>query len=206
MDMAELINRLRNQIGDTHATEPNITDKEMERILEDAASEYSRLKNYISFVDIPFSNDENIYDLPEDSLIVKNVKMKHNNLKIDFIDNLDQLVLENEPNVESGVLQVTYIKHFKPSDINSREIDLYFLYAEALCYKLMASKTADFIKFNTGEKMVDESGISKKYLELYQAAENKFRKRAIRAYGRRMNNKKPELDYRLPWPIEGEDI
>jgi hypothetical protein len=204
--MADLINRLRNQIGDTHATEPNITDEEIKRILEDAASEYSRLKNYISFIDIPYSNEENVYDLPEDSLIVKNVKIKHNNLKIDFIDNLDQLVLENELNIEYGVLTVTYIKHFKPSDIDSREINLYFLYAEALCYKLMASKTADFIKFNTGEKMVDESGISKKYLELYEAAEKSFRKRAIRAYGRRMNNAKPKLNYPLPWPIEGEDI
>lgn len=206
MEELELLTRLRNQIGDTDLLDPNITDEEMIRILEDSSAEYSRLKSYVKFLEVPYDKTINVYSLPEDTLKVKSVKLKQYNFNFIFIDNLDQVILENEVNVDSGVLQIAYIRYFAPSEVDSREIDLYFLYAEGLCYKLMASKTADLIKFNTGEKMVDESGLSAKYLELAKASEHKFRKRAIKAYGRRMNNTKPDLNYNFPYPIEGEEL
>lgn len=206
MTIDELILRIRNQIGDNHPTEPNISNSEVERILQDAASEYSRLKHYISFIEFPYDKDVNVLSLPTDSLFVKSVILKEYKFKLEFIDNLDQIILENDINVDSGTIQVTYVKHFEPTDIDLREIGLYFMYVEALCYKLMASKTADYIKFSTGEKMVDESGISKKYLELYTASEKKFRQKANKAYGKRMDGKKPIINYDMEWPIEGEEL
>lgn len=206
MTIEELIARLRTQIGDNHPTEPNITDTELTRIIEDSATEYSRIKGFINFYEIIYTNDINIYNLPQDSLKVKSVKLKETGEYLSFIDNLDQIILETEPSVTSGTIIVTYIVNYLPSDINSKDISLCFLYAEALCYKLMASKSADFIKFSTGEKMVDESGISKKYLELFKSAEKEFKKKAIRAFGKRMSDNKPDLNYKLPYPIEGEEL
>jgi hypothetical protein len=206
MEELALLTRLRSQIGDTDLLDPNITDEEMKRILEDSAAEYSRIKSYVKFLEIPYDKSISVYSLPLDSLKVKYVKLKPFNFNFVFIDNLDQVILENEVDVDAGVLQIAYIRYFAPSEIDSREIDIYFLYAEGLCYKLMASKTADLIKFNTGEKMIDESGLSAKYLELAHCSEAKFRKRAIKAYGRRMNNTKPDLNYDFPYPIEGEEI
>lgn len=203
--LSELITELRNIIGDTNIIEPNISDSEMKTILNNSAREYSRIKNYISFTEIPYDKDANIYNMPRDSYKVKSVIIKEMpNLKLNFIDNLNQIILEDDLYVDSGTLKITYSRYFSPEEIDEKEIDLYLLFAEALCYKLMASKTADLIKFSSGEKMVDESGISKKYLELFQDTEKRFRKKVIKAYGRRANNIKENLDYSLPWPPKGE--
>lgn len=202
----ELIKELRNVIGDNNLEEPNITDSELTTILNNSAKEYSRIKDYIKIYETEFDKDEEFYDLPNDSYKVKKVAMKDlPNYKLNYIDNLDQIILESFPDVDSGTLRITYSKYFSPEEIDERELDLFLLFAEALCYKLMASKTAELIKFSTGEKMVDESLISKKYLELYQSTEKNFRKKAIKAYGKRANNLKPVMDYDLPYPMPGEN-
>lgn len=208
MEINELIDRLRHQIGDIDLENPNITDEELERILEDSAAEYSRLKAYIKFDETQtYDPNNNVYNAPEDSIKIKNVVLKSNpNYSFDFIDNLDQIILNNQFNVDSDQLKITYIRFFKPSDIDLREIDLYLMYAEALCYKLMASKTAELIKFSTGEKMFDESLVSDKFRKLYEDAVKQFKKVAIKSYGKRANYVNFNFDYNLPYPPKGEEL
>lgn len=200
----ELISMLRIQIGDTD-TEPNLSDAELNRILFNAASEYSRLRYYLVNINENYDKTANVYPVPEDSLKVVSVILNGFG-KVKFIDNIDQVILEEDslPDVDSGVLKITYIKNFQPTDINPRDYTNYLLYAEALCYKLLASKTADLIKFSTGEKSVDETEISKKYLSLFQTTEKLFRSKLVKAYGRREDNILENLNYRLPYPPEGE--
>lgn len=202
MQFTDLLKEMRNQIGDNDPLEPNITDEELTRILNTSSSEYSRLKNYLKFFEIPYNPEENVYNLPLDSFKVKEVRL--DGTKINFIDNLNQIILYDSLYVDSGTLKITYSKYFKPEEIDEREIDIFLLYAEALCYKLMASKSAELIKFSTGEKTVDESGISKRYLELYKNANKDFKNRIVKAYGRRADNIKENLDYGLPYPTMGE--
>lgn len=206
MVIADLITRLRSQIGDEDATDYNITDIQLDTILKNAASEYSRIKSYLK-IDATQTYDKatQIYPLPADSYKVKEVLLKTANLYLKFIDNLDQIILLNLPDVQPEILNITYSRYFSPEEIIDREIDLYLLYAEALCYKLMATKSADLIKFSTGEKMVDESGLSEKYMSLYECTEMKFRNRAIKAYGTRANYPRENYNYTLPYPPEGEN-
>jgi hypothetical protein len=68
----------------------------------------------------------------------------------------------------------------------------------------MASKTAELIKFSTGEKIVDESLISEKYLKLFKETEKVFKSRVIKAYGKRANSVLENLDYNLKYPTMGE--
>jgi hypothetical protein len=204
MLIQELIRELRNLIGDNDLDDPNITDSELRTILNNSAAVYSRLKNIIKTFETPFIVGEEYYDIPADSIKVKSIVLKEQNLKLNFIDNLTQVILEDLPNVDSGTLKITYNRYFKPEEIDEREVDLYFLYAEGLCYKLMASKTAELIKFSTGEKIVDESLISDKYLKLFKQAESAFKKKFIKAYGKRANNLMENLDYCLPYPPLGE--
>lgn len=204
MLLSELITEIRNVIGDTNTSDPNITDSELTTILNNSSKEYSRIKNYLKVTELTYYSGEEFYDLPEDAYKTKNVILKEQNLKLNFIDNLNQIILEDLPDVDSGTLKITYSKYFSPEEIDEREIDLYLLFAEALCYKIMASKTAELIKFSTGEKMVDESGLSEKYLELFEKTEKRFRNKVIKAYGKRANNLKPVLDYDMPWPPKGE--
>lgn len=200
--MHDLIKMLRDSIGDTDLNDPNITDDEMEIIIKKSASEYSRIKNHLKIIKIPYDKEEEIYDLPEDCYKVKEVSIK--NKKIQFIDNMSQIILEQLPQIDGVDIKITYSRYFQPTEIDERELDIFLLYAEALCYKLMASKTADLIKFSTGEKIIDESLISEKYLELFNSTVKQFRKRAIKAYGRRASNIKDNLDYDLPYPPIGE--
>jgi hypothetical protein len=204
MLVTELITDLRKLIGDNHPDEPNISDAELTTILKTSANVYSRVKNIIKTETIPYDKTEEYYDSPIDCYRVKSVKLIEQDLEINFIDNSIQFILEELPDVDSGTLKVTYSRYFKPEEIDERELDLYFLCAEAYCYKHMASKTAELIKFSTGEKIVDESGISKKYLELYEIAEKNFKKKVVRAYGKRVNNEMIDLDYYLPYPTLGE--
>jgi hypothetical protein len=204
MTMNELITELRNVIGDNNIEEPNITDSELTTILKSAASGYSRIKSIVKRVEIPYDKNEDIYDLPLDSYKVKSITLKEHNLNLNFINNMNQVILEDLPDVDLGTLKITYIQYFTPEEIDEREIDLYFIYAESLCYKHMASKSADWIKFSTGEKMVDESLVSKKYLELYEQTQKDFKRRVIKAYGRRANNVLVNLDYEFPYPTKGE--
>lgn len=204
MLVTELITDLRKLIGDNHPTEPNISDGELTTILNTSALVYSRVKNIIKTAIIPYDKTEEYYDSPADCYRVKTVKLIEQDLEINFIDNSIQFILDELPDVDYGTLKVTYSRYFKPEEIDEREIDLYFLCAEAYCYKHMASKTAELIKFSTGEKIVDESGISKKYLELYEIAEKNFKKKVVRAYGKRVNNYMINLDYPLPYPTLGE--
>jgi hypothetical protein len=205
MTMTDLITELRNLIGDTDIEEPNISDSELTTILKSAASGYSRIKSVIKKVEIPYIFGEEYYDLPIDSYKVKQVLLKEHNLDLRFIDNMNQVILEDLPDVNPGTLKITYSRYFTPEEIDEREHDIYFLYAESLCYKHMASKSADWIKFSTGEKMVDESLVSKKYLELFESAQKEFKRRAIKSYGRRVNNILVNLDYDLPYPAPGEN-
>lgn len=201
----ELIGKLRSQIGDNDPADFYITDDEMTTILTNAASEYSRIKSYIKIDESQtYDKSENIYPLPIDSYKVKEVKLKISNKILNFIDNLDQIILLDEPDVQPETLKITYSRYFSPTQILDKEIDLYLLYAEALCYKLLSTKSAELIKFSTGEKSVDESGISEKYLDLYECTEKKFRSKAIKAYGRRADYKKDKFDYTLAYPPEGE--
>jgi iron only hydrogenase large subunit-like protein len=205
--MSDLIDKLRKRIGDIDVTEPNITDKELEEILKDSAIEYSRIRGYILFADIPYDKTRNVYTTPIDSFRIKDITLFYGDnykLRLNFIDNLDQIVLNDEPNVDDGILKITYNKFFNPEDIDLRELDLLMLYAEGLCYKLMATKTAELIKFSTGEKTVDESEISKKYLDLYKNTVKIFRNKIIKSYGRRADNIKENLDYNMPYPPLGE--
>lgn len=205
MLIQELVLELRNIIGDSNLEEPNITDDELETILKSSAAVYSRIKGIIKYIEIPYDKTEEFYDLPLDSYKVKSVILKGQNLNIDFIDNLTQVILESLPDVDSDTLRITYSRYFKPDEIDEREHDLYFLYAEGLCYKLMASKTADLIKFSSGEKIIDESLISDKYLKLFKEVEKNFRKKVIKAYGKRANNFLENLDYHLHYPPIGEE-
>lgn len=204
MTLAELVLKLRNQVGDNHPTEPNITDTEMENIVNNTAAEYSRMKNYVKFAQIPYIGEENVYVTPLDMLRAKKVELIEPYFRFNFIDNLTEIILEDEIDVSSGTLKLTYVRYLKPEDIDERELDLFLMLGECMCFKLMASKTAELIKFSSGEKIVDESLVSKKYLELYEKSFKAFKKRAVKAYGRRVNNIKPDLDYRLPYPTEGE--
>lgn len=203
MTIQELILELRNYIGDI-SDEPNITDNELKTILKNSAAVYSRIKNIIKFVEMPYDKTEEFYDLPIDCYKTKKVLLKEQNLELKFIDNLTQVILEDLPDVDSGTLKITYSRYFSPEEIDERELDLLFLYAEALCYKLMASKTAELIKFSTGEKIVDESLISEKYLKLFKETEKNFKRKIVKAYGKRANNMLENLDYPLPWPTMGE--
>lgn len=205
MLMQDLILELRNIIGDTDTVEPNITDSEMKTILNSSANVYSRIKNIISRIEMPYDKTEDIYDLPSDAYKTKSVVLKGQNYSLSFTDNLHQIILNELPDVDSETLKITYSRYFSPEEIDQRELDIYFIYAEALCYKLMASKTADLIKFSTGEKTVDESGISEKYLDLYKFTEKKFKQKAIKSFGKRVNNIMENLNYDLPYPVEGEN-
>lgn len=205
MLITDLIVKLRNQIGDNDPTDYRITDSEMTDILNNAASEYSRMKSYVKFYEVPYDNSVNVYSLPTDCFKVKSVQFKnYPSTKINFIDNLDQIILEDSFDVQSETLKITYFRFFSPEEIIDREVDVFLIYAEALCYKLLSAKTADLIKFSTGEKTVDESLISAKYLELYECTAKKFKHRMIKAYGRRANNPEDNLDYDLPYPPLGE--
>jgi hypothetical protein len=203
--LADIKTRLRSQIGDTDLTNPNITDDEITTILSSSASEYSRIKTYLK-VDstIMYIKDTDFYTLPTDSYKVKKVELLDAGYIFRFTDNIDQVILLNHYDVEPDHLKITYSRYFLPTEILDKELDLYLLYAEALCYKLMASKTAELIKFSTGEKSVDEGGLSGKYLELYANTEKTFRKKAIKAYGSRANYPKENLNYNLDYPPEGE--
>jgi hypothetical protein len=204
MIIQELVLQLRNVIGDTNIEEPNISDNELKTILSSSASVYSRLKNIIKYVEIPYDKTEEFYDLPTDAYKVKKVLLKGQNLTLRFIDNLTQIILEDLPDVDLETLKITYSRYFNPDEIDEREIDIYFLYCEALCYKLMASKTAELIKFSSGEKIIDESLISEKYLKLFKETEKTFKSKVIKAYGKRANNLLENLDYDLSWPPKGE--
>lgn len=205
MLISDLITQLRNTIGDNNPIEPNITDSELITILKNSALVYSRLKNVIKTEEIDYDKEEEFYDSPIDCYKVKSVKLLEQNLILNFIDNSNQFILEDFPDVNYGTLKVTYSRYFNPEEIDPREIDIYFLCAEAYCYKHMASKTAELIKFSTGEKIIDESLISKKYLDLYEIAEKSFRKKVVKAYGKRVNNVKIDLDYPLDYPTKGEN-
>ena len=204
MLIQELIIELRNIIGDNNMEEPNILDSELMTILKNSALTYSRIKNIIKFTELPYDKTEDFYDVPIDSYKVKSVLLKELGINLKFIDNLTQIILEELPDVDSGTLKITYSRYFQPEEIDKREMDLYLLHAESLCYKLMASKTADLIKFSSGEKIIDESLISEKYLKLYKEAEKNFKKKIIRAYGKRANNLLENLDYDFPYPTMGE--
>lgn len=198
VSMFELVQKLRLQIGDTDIEDPNITDEELEHILNNAAKEYSRVKGYIKSVEIPYDKTEDVYDSPIDSYRIKKVLLKGQNKLLNFEDNLNQFILNELIDVDLETLKITYVKYFKPEEVDEREMDIYFMLCEALCYKLMASKTAELIKFSTGEKMVDESLISEKYLDLYKATFKDFKKRLTRAYGKKADYVKENLDYLLP--------
>lgn len=202
----DLIITLRNQIGDNDPLDQNITDDEISVILNNAANEYSRIKSYIK-IDETQVYDKNtlIYALPNDCYKVKSVEITGSKYSLSFIDNTDQIYLRNSPDIEPTALKITYTRYFLPEEVIQREVDLYLLYAEALCYKLLSIKTAALFKFTTGEKVIDEDNISKKYLQLYQVASKNFRDRVIKAYGARVNNLKENMDYPLPYPIEGEN-
>jgi hypothetical protein len=202
--MQELITKFRNAIGDTDISEPNITDSEIKVLLENAANGYSRVKNIIKRVEMPYISGEDMYELPSDAYKTKSIMFKEHENYLKFYDNLHQVILEELPDVDSGTLVVTYSRYFSPEEIDSRELDLYFLLAEAFAYKLMASKTADLIKFSTGEKIVDESLISGKYLKLFESTQKEFKRKAIKSYGKRINNILENLNYDLPSPPEGE--
>src|SRR5690606_12709479 len=116
------------------------------------SSEYSRIKNYLKIIKIPYDKEEEVYDLPKDCYKVKEVSIRNRSIR--FIDNMNQIILDQLPQVDGEELKITYSKYFLPEEVDEREIDLLLLYAEALCYKLMASKSADWIKFSTGEKIV----------------------------------------------------
>lgn len=204
MVISELVTKLRNIVGDNNLEEPNITDAELKTILENSAAAYSRIKSVIEKIETPYDKNEEYYDLPDECYKVKSILIKELNLNLKFIDNMTQVILEELPDVDSMTLKITYSRYFKPEEIDIRDIDIYLLYAEGLCYKLMASKTADLIKFSTGEKIIDESGISKKYLELFELTEKSFRKKVIKAYGKRADNPRIDLDYALPYPTRGE--
>lgn len=204
MLISQLVTELRNIVGDNNLEEPNITDAEMKTILDNAAHAYSRMKSIVEIFELPYDKTNEFYDLPDDCYKVKKVLIKELNYELKFINNMTQFILEELPDVDSMTLKITYSRYFQPEMIDNRDKDIYLLYAEGLCYKLMASKTADLIKFSTGEKIVDESGISKKYLELFELTEKRFRKLAIKAYGIRANNAKIDLDYNLPYPTIGE--
>jgi hypothetical protein len=204
MLIQELVLELRNVIGDNNLEEPNITDDELKTILRSASSMYSRIKNIVKSFEMPYDKTEEYYDLPIDSYKVKKVLLKELNLNLIFKDNLNQFILENLPDVDSGTLKITYSRYFSPEEIDERELDIYFLGCEALCYKLMASKTAELIKFSTGEKIIDESLISDKYLKLFKETEKVFKNKVIKAYGKRVNNVLENLDYDLPYPTLGE--
>lgn len=204
MLISQLITELRNIIGDNNLDEPNITDAELKTILNNAANVYSRIKNVIARTELPYDKTEDIYDMPADAYKTKSVVLKEQNYSINFTDNLYQIILNELPDVDLGTLKITYSKYFSPEDIDKREMDIYLIYAEALCYKLMASKTAELIKFSTGEKTVDESLISDKYLDLYKVTEKKFKQKAIKSFGKRVNNIMENLNYSLPYPTEGE--
>jgi hypothetical protein len=204
MLIQELVLELRNVIGDNNLDEPNITDDELKTILKNSAAVYSRIKNIVKVIEIPYDKTEEYYDLPVDCYKTKKVLLKELGIYLNFTDNLTQIILENLPDVDSGTLKITYSRYFSPEEIDEREHDLYFLYCEALCYKLMASKTAELIKFSTGEKIVDESLISEKYLKLFKETEKNFKKKIVKAYGKRANNMLENLDYDLPGPPIGE--
>jgi hypothetical protein len=204
MLIQELILELRNVIGDNNLDEPNITDDELKTILRNAAAAYSRLKNVIKNVEISYDKTEDVYELPTDAYKTKKVVLKELGIFLNFTDNLTQIILETLPDADSGTLKITYSRYFSPEEVDERELDIYFICAEALCYKLMASKTADLIKFSTGEKIVDESLISEKYLKLYKETEKLFKSKVVKAYGKRYNNVLENLDYNLPYPPIGE--
>lgn len=200
----DLISMLRDQIGDNDLEDPNITNSEMERILSSSATEYSKLRRYIKIKSVPYEPNSRIINTPEDCYKVLDVKL--GTLAIDFIDNIDQIILEKDYDIKDENLNITYSKYFNPEDIPKREINIFLMHAEALCYKLMASKTAEGIKFSTGEKMVDESGLSEKYLDLYKSSVKSFRKMVIKAYGKKGDHPKENLDFNLPFPVKGENI
>lgn len=204
MLMEEILKEMRNQIGDTDLEEPNITDDELTVLLKNAAKEYSRMKNYLKRIEIEYKPDEDMYDIPTDCYKIKSVILKSQKKEIKFIDNLTQIIIENHFNVKQDTLVITYSRYFSPEEIDEREMDLFFLLCEAYCYRLMASKTADLIKFATGEKMVDETQISKNYLKLYDKLTSEFKSKIIKAYGRRADNPNVNLDYDLPYPVLGE--
>jgi hypothetical protein len=204
MLIQEMVLELRTFIGDINTEDPNISDDELKTILKSSARNYSRMKNIKKIFETPFIIGEEYYDVPIDSVKVNSVVLKEQNLNINFIDNLTQVILENISYVNSGTLRITYSQYFKPEEVDERELDLLYLYAEGLCYKLMAAKTADLIKFSTGEKIIDESLISEKYLKLFKETEKAFKKKVVKAYGRRANNLLENLNYDLPWPPMGE--
>lgn len=204
MLLSDLVKQLRNVIGDNNLDEPNITDAELTTIITNAALGYSRIKGIVKSFEVAYDKTEEYYDMPDDSYRAKTVLLKELNYNLKFRDNLIQIILEELPDVDSGTLKITYSRYFQPDEIDDRELDIFFLYAEALCFKLMASKTAELIKFSTGEKIIDESLISDKYFKLYKEAEKNFRKKAVKAYGKRVNNILENLDYNLPYPTLGE--
>lgn len=209
MEVSDLIIRLRHQIGDIDLSNPNITDDELERILEDSAAEYSRLKSYVKIDETQnYDSSTIIYNTPTDCLKVKSVSLKNQPMySFNFIDNLDQIILNSTYyDVQPDVLRITYVRFFKPEDIDSREIDLFLMYAEALCYKLMASKTAELIKFSTGEKMFDETLVSDKFRKLFEDAVKQFKRIAVKAYGRRAEYMQFNFDYDLDYPPKGEEL
>jgi hypothetical protein len=207
--IAELTTRLRSQIGDTDPTEYHITDDEISTILTSSASEYSRIKSYIMIDETQTydkDKDPQVYPLPDDVLKVKGIYLKIHKYPINFIDNSDQIIVLSSLDVIPETMVITYSRYFQPTEIFDKEIDMYLMYAEALCYKLLAGKTADLIKFSTGEKSIDESTISDKYLKLYKSAEQSFRARIIKAYGKRAEYANDNFNYPLPWPPEGETL
>src|SRR4051794_16862424 len=127
MLIQELVLELRNVIGDNNLEEPNITDDELKTILRNASSMYSRIKNIVKSFEIPYDKTEEYYDLPIDSYKVKKVLLKELNLNLIFKDNLNQFILENLPDVDSGTLKITYSRYFSPEEIDERELDIYFL-------------------------------------------------------------------------------
>jgi hypothetical protein len=207
--VAEIITRLRSQIGDTDPTSYHITDSEMTTILTNSSNEYSRIKSYIALDETQIydqTKDPQIYSLPANVLKVKSIYLKIHKWPLSFIDNFDQVILTSILDVDPETMVITYSRYFDPTEIVDKEMDMYLIYAEALCYKLLSTKTVELIKFSTGEKHIDESTISAKYLKLYEATDKIFRSKMIKAYGRRAEYPKDNFDYVLPYPPEGEAL
>lgn len=203
--MQILLGKLRLQIGDLDVNEPNISDDELIQILENAAREYSRIKNFMTSTEIPYDKTDDFYNMPLDCYKVKKVLLKGQNLNLKFKNNLTQFILEELIDVDLETLKITYVKYFEPTEIDERELDIYFHLCEALCFKLMSVKSAELIKFSTGEKMFDESLISEKYLDLYKQAFKDFKRKVNKAYGKKVDYPKENLDYLLPRPL-GEEL
>lgn len=217
MVIQDLILNMRNYLGDNNFDDPNITDSEYELIIKNSAAVYSRMKGLVKTITVNYDDTTPYYDIPTDSYRVISVVLKSHDTNFDFSrninmplrfeDNFTQIILNDLPDAENMTLtlDITYSYYLKAEDIDEREIDLVYLYAECLCYKLMASKTADLIKFSSGEKIIDESLISDKYLKLFKETEKNFRKKMIKSYGKRANNMLENLDYNLRYPPIGEE-